>query len=214
MHCTHFFLLSLVNHLSTNENHSGEKVEIAILHRKDCFLAGPEWSEAFTAFEGRDQLQIIYYRLLRQMVLWPTLIREKLDLRDTDWSKKRCSRSTFKRLCQIKSRLHETGQELDVLIDEQRLISYIPSTCLTNLVGEMYCLLDPSLAVPLCYHAMYSIIVLRIMIFIVDNKTFDHSALELEILGLSKRIWMLVDHGRRYQPLGVPILSFSLSLTL
>lgn len=208
------FLVLLLDCLFTNENYSGGKVENAILHRKDCFLADPEWSAAFGTFMGRNQLQLIYYKLLQQMVLWSTLIREKLDLGDTDVSKERSSISIFKRLCQTKSRLHKIGQELDAFIDEHHLISYIPSTCLKNLVGEMCCLLDPSLAVPLCYHAMYSIIVLRIMISVTDNNAFNHSELELEILSLSKKIWMLVDHGRRYKPLGVPVLSFSLSLTM
>lgn len=189
-------------------------MENAILHRKDCFLAEPQWLEAFGAFKSQSQLQLIYYELLRQMVSWSALIREKLDLRDTEVSKERSSIYIFKRLCQTKSRLYEIGQELDAFIDGNRVISHIPSTCLTNLVEEMYCLLNPSLAVPLCYHAMYSIIVLRIMISVASNNAFNHSELEFEILSLSKRIWMLVDHGRRYKPLGVPVLSFALSLTM
>ena len=149
------------------------------------------------------------------MRLWSTLVRERLDLSegDPDMTRKN-SFTLLKRANQVKTRLYEIGLELDALVKDNNLVTHIPSMCLTDLVLEMLELRDSTVAVVLCYHAMYSIIVHRILWSIINDDSFYKSELEFEILCLSRKIWELVEHGRRYQPLGLPILSVALSMTL
>ncbi|KAH8694028.1 hypothetical protein BGW36DRAFT_384198 [Talaromyces proteolyticus] len=185
-------------------------VEHALLRHTDCFLSQREWSASLDTLQGKSRIQTIYYKLLRQMSTWPTLIREKLEHKEG----KPTLISLLGRIYHLRKELHDICIELDTLIYEENLVSRTVSTCVPGLVDEMFQIQDPTVALALCYHAMYSIIVLRILWSLADNDALCQSELEIEILGLSQRIWMLIDHGRRYKPLGLPILSVSLALTL
>ena len=66
--------------------------------------------------------------------------------------------------------------------------------------------------VPSCdvqHHHFY-----QILLSLTDNDQLYQSELESEIPSLSRRIWMLVEHGHHYQPLGQQILSVDLVVTL
>jgi len=190
-------------------------IENALLHQRECFLTEPEWSSVTVSLEGRTELYTVYYKILRQMLLWPNLVRKKLDLYKVDTGvKSSASLHLLTMVHEIKARLGEIGVELDALAKGHDLVRHIPSTCLTDLVDEMFQIQSPMAALAFCYHAMYSIIVSRILLSLVHNDPFYQFELEIEISGLSRGIWVLVEYGRCYQPLGLPILSISLALTL
>ncbi len=144
------------------------------------------------------------------MTVWPNLVREKLHFYKGD---PRVDPVTIvQKAYQVKGAMLEIGLKLDALIEEYDLARPVPPTCLFSLVPEMLEFKDPMAALILCYHATFSIIISQILSSLVNN-TISESELEGEILHQSKRIWMLVEHGRQNKPLGLPILQTALILT-
>lgn len=161
--------------------------------------------------ENRTEVQAIFYRVLRQMTLWPTLLCEKRAILCNGG--RTTSLTVFlKGAREVKNTMDDLGQELDTLIKAHRLCQYIQSTCLFDMVSEMYKMDDTTVGMVLCYHAMYSIVVLRVIWSLADP--FDQLILEAEILHLCKRVWMLIEHGRQCMPLGLPILQSALMMTI
>lgn len=145
------------------------------------------------------------------MTVWPTLLREKVALSEGDLTIDLLV--LLERAHKVKVALYEIGLELDALIKTHQLSRPIAPTCLSALVSEMHEFKDTMTALLLCYHAMYSIIILRIISSLVDSLSYQVQ-LELEIFHLCKRIWMLVEHGLQTLPLGLPILQCGLMMTV
>ncbi|KAJ5439713.1 uncharacterized protein N7458_010711 [Penicillium daleae] len=172
---------------------AGEKmIHQALVQGKVCFLASEEWQQ-LDDMENRTEVQAIFYRVLRQMTHWPTLLCEKRAILCNDG--RTTSLTVFlKGAREVKKAMDDLGQELDTLIKAHRLCQYIQSTCLFDMVSEMYKMDDTTVGMVLCYHAMYSIVVLRVIWSLADP--FDQLILEAEILHLCKRVWMLIEHGQ------------------
>ncbi|KAJ5832498.1 hypothetical protein N7474_000809 [Penicillium riverlandense] len=183
----------------------------ALVQGKVCFLASNEWAAALDNIEGRTDIQTIFYQILRQMTLWPTLLHEKKStLYDGDLVINLSSLiDTAQR---VQTAMYDIGLDLDTLIETRRVCRTIPSTCLSDLVTEMYEVDDTMVGVVLCYHAMYSIVVLRIIWSVTD--VLHRIVLEFDIFHLCKRVWMLIEHGRQCMPLGLPILQTALMMTM
>jgi hypothetical protein len=145
------------------------------------------------------------------MTLWPTLVRQKQELCETNTSIDRLT--LMQKTQKVKEAVDKIGIKLDCLIKSDGLIEYIPATCLSTVVSEMFKFKDQMAAVLLCYHAMYSIIVHHILLSL-SSDPFDKLDLGCNIPRLSRQIWMLVDHGRRNKPLGLPMLPAALLMTV
>ena len=145
------------------------------------------------------------------MTLWPTLVHQKQELRNSNPSIDRLT--LLQQTSKVKDAVDNIGVKLDCLIKSDELMEYIPATCLSTVVSEMLKFKDQMAAVLLCYHAMYSIIVHHILLSL-SSDPFDKQDLGCNIPRLSRRIWMLVDHGRRNKPLGLPMLPAALLMTV
>jgi hypothetical protein len=163
------------------------------------------------ALDGRTQLQKLCYRLVRQMTLWPTLVHGKLALRDGNPSVNRFT--LIQKAQQAKQAMDSISVDLDALIERHELVKCIPATCLSDLVSEMFEFKDPMAAVVMCYHATFSIAVDQILLSL-DDTDFEKARLKYRIEFLSRRIWMLVEHGLQNKPVGLPILQSSLFMTV
>ncbi|KIM93552.1 hypothetical protein OIDMADRAFT_184715 [Oidiodendron maius Zn] len=182
----------------------------SLVLRKTCFIASKEWAASMDVLDGQTHLQILFHRLLRQMTLWPALVREKQYYFESDQYVDPFA--LIQKTEQVKAAVDEIGRDLDALIESDMLIRHIPATCLSDLVSEMFEFKDRMAAVLLCYHAMYSITVYQILVSLSADP-FHEPELKHEILRLSRRIWMLVEHGLKNKPLGLPMLPAALLTT-
>ncbi|KAH8812699.1 hypothetical protein F5884DRAFT_315355 [Xylogone sp. PMI_703] len=193
--------------------------QACVIHRSvilgvDCFLSSAKWNAAFENVEGRTDLQILLHRIMRQMSVWPSLLRRKTVLRKGTSIDPVADLSTLWNAShKVKNVMHVIGEDLDALIEDRDMARVVPSISLLALVDKVYEFDENMPALLLCYQAMYSIVVLRIIWSVTVDPDYLEE-LESELLYYSKRIWMLVDHGRRFRPLGIPILYTALVLTL
>lgn len=145
------------------------------------------------------------------MTIWPTLLHLKRSaLYDGDLPTNLSSLLDTAQI--VQTAMYDIGHDLDKLIKARRICRIIPSTDLSDLVTEMYEMDDTMVGVVLCYHAMYSIVVLRIIWSVTD--VLYRIVLESDILHLCKRVWMLIEHGRQCMPFGLPILQTALMMTM
>ncbi|KAJ5620266.1 hypothetical protein N7510_004250 [Penicillium lagena] len=137
----------------------------ALVQGKVCFLASKEWEAALDSIEGRTDIQIIFYQILRQMTLWPALLdKKKLTLCDGDLATNLSS--LLNAAQRVQAAMYDIGHDLDTLIETRRVCRKTPSTCLSDLVSEI-------------------IIVLRIIWSVTD--VLHRIVLEFDILHLCKR---------------------------
>lgn len=198
--------------------------------REYCFLASDEWVNALDRpldnSSYSSSLKMIYFRLIRLMACWPTLVREYAELREGQCSGDQVEYLLlYKRGCTVLEGLKYINHDLGSVIKDQNLITTAPSSRPNDPLPLMFQVKDTMAALAICHYAMVTIVVCRILIwllqetqyaFLSTTTTTHHKTAELqtEIITQCHRVWMLIEHGRRHKPLGLPIMPAALAFTL
>ncbi|KAH8124961.1 hypothetical protein ACSS6W_005203 [Trichoderma asperelloides] len=189
-------------------------IQFALSQRKDCFLASDAWAAVLDRPNGRTNVQMVYYRLVRLMTIWPTLARENFQIRAGDSAVNPLI--PLRRARDVLNKLSRIDHDMGGIIFRQSKITTKPSATTDGLVQMMFEVEDPLAAMLLCHLATFSIIVHRIALSIMQNTTCENEELggfEGRILYQSRRIWMLLDYSRSNKPLGLPIMTAALLFT-
>ncbi|KAI1457956.1 hypothetical protein F4805DRAFT_467031 [Annulohypoxylon moriforme] len=191
-------------------------VDSHISIQKDCFLASPKWGLVLDEKNGRSDTQMIYYRLVREMTIWPTLVRENAQLQQGDLTIN-TNRVVEKGLC-VLEQLRRIDDDLTKLLSSQKLMGIKPSEDTSSLVPAMFEVKDKLAAMLVCHYGMYSIVVHRIVLSQLyrgmgGDGTQTQRHLESEMMRQCKRIWMLIDYSRCHKPFGLPIMTPALMMT-
>ncbi|KAI1385700.1 uncharacterized protein F4822DRAFT_351614 [Hypoxylon trugodes] len=188
-------------------------IQHAINEHEDCFLASPKWAVVLDERNGRSDVQMIYYRLVRLMTLWPTLVRENSALRKGDLTIDR--EVALEKCLHVLEELSHIGCEVDDLLDSEKFIKVKPTTNKLDFVPMMFDVKDRLAAMLVAHYAMYSVIVHRLVLshLRVLRRRHDTGLMEQELLRQCRRIWMLTEYSLAYKPMGLPIMSAILLLT-
>lgn len=127
--------------------------------------------------------------------------------------------------CTVLEALIYINHDLDKIIHDQKLIITVPSSRPDDL-PLMFQVHDTMAALAICHCAMITIVVLRIMLWLLQTqsqmlqsiipckKTFKRTAeLQTEVMNQCHRVWMLIEHSRCTKPLGLPVMQAALVFT-
>lgn len=213
--------------------------------RQYCFLASDEWVNALDTplddVSYSSNLKMVYFRLIRLMACWPTLVREYSQLREGGSSNSNNSGSDgddvidhlillYKRACTVLEGLKYINHDLGKVIQDQKLITTVPSSRPNDPLPLMFQVKDTMAALAICHYAMITIVVCRILVWVLEEVPYIHllatstipyceteekniAELQTEITSQCHRIWMLIEHSRRQKPLGLPVMQAALSFT-
>lgn len=190
------------------------QIQFALSQRKDCSLASDAWAAVLDRPNGRTNVQMVYYRLVRLMTVWPTLARENFQIRAGDSAVNPLI--PLRRARDVLNKLSRIDHDMGGIIFRQSKITTKPSATTDGLVQMTFEVEDPLAAMLLCHLATFSIIVHRIALSIMQNAACENEELggfEDRILYQSRRIWMLLDYSRSNKPLGLPIMTVALLFT-
>lgn len=190
------------------------QTQSTIMEGKDCFLASDQWATVLDVRNGRTELQMIYYRLMRQMTYLPKLARENFELRRGNPAVS--TNEVLERARNVLVELSNIGYAMDKLLHSKNLITITQSNGHDDPVSTMFEVKDNLVAMLMCHHAMYSIIILRTILSLLRREIHEQkesSQIEEEILCQCRRAWMLIDYSRSNKPLGLPIMQSTLLFT-
>ena len=202
--------------VSNHDHHlqpSVRQIQDAVTQRKETFLATDTWSAALDNWTGKSPVQAVYYRLMRLMALWPTLVRNhsQIQLGDSTLDPKMAlaqTRHVLKSLAVIE-------RDMNNAVWRQGRLSSTPSHS-TSLVSMSLKVRDPLAAMLFCHFATYSVIVHRIALSIMKTMTSNGVVEEQfnSMIGSQcRRIWMLLEYAQFAKPLGLPIMPAALLVT-
>lgn len=162
------------------------------------------------------------------MTFWPTLVCEyaKLWNGQARYDGEISYLTLYTSACTVLEALKYINHDLDKIIHEQKLIITVPSSRPDDLLPLMFQVHDSMAALAICHCAMITIVVLRIMLWLLQTKsqmlrsiipsktTFNRTAeLKAEIMNQCHRVWMLIEHSRCTKPLGLPVMQAALVFT-
>ncbi|KAH8691474.1 hypothetical protein BGW36DRAFT_388390 [Talaromyces proteolyticus] len=158
---------------------------------------------------------MIYFRLLRLMTRWPTLVREYSMLREGGGDVVFNHLSVSKKAYAVLDELKYINDDWEHVIDDQDLLRSAPSYRPNDPLPLMFEVKDTMAALAICHYAMFSIIVCRILLSlqIMSCETGETVQLQAGIVNQCHRIWMLIDHSLCHKPLGLPVMQGALILT-
>ena len=179
--------------------------------RKDCFLASGEWASALDMRGPTPDLKRIYFRLMRKMALWPTLVRANsiLLLGGASIEPVVLSQKAY----EVLGELQQINQELNKLIYGQGLLREIPSQQVNDALPTMFKVKETMAAMAVCHYAIFRIVVCRILVSLSTTTPEETLGLESDILQQCHRVWMLIEHSRLHKPLGLPAMQAALIFT-
>jgi hypothetical protein len=182
-----------------------------VTEKKDCFLASDEWASALDTRSAMPDLKRIYFRLMRSMALWPTLVRTKsmLRMRDTPIDAAVLSQKAYAAW----GELQQINEELSKLVYEQELLQEVPSRRLNDPLPSMFDVRETMAAMAVCHYAIFSIVVCRVLVTLSTTTPTEIQELESHILRQSYRVWMLMEYSRLHKPLGLPAMQAALIFT-
>jgi hypothetical protein len=158
-------------------------------------------------------LKMVYFRLMRSMTLWPTLVYENSKLRDGDGDLTANYQSLSMTARNVLTELQSIDQDLERLLHEKNLVSIVPSCRPSDPLPLMFEVKDTMAALAICHYAIFSIVVYRILLSLPVCETVEALQFEAEILNQCHRVWMLIEHSRRNRPLGLPVMQAALVFT-
>ncbi|KAL6884422.1 hypothetical protein GGI43DRAFT_419535 [Trichoderma evansii] len=189
-------------------------IQLALSQREDCFLASDAWAAVLDRPNGRTNVQMVYYRLVRLMTIWPTLAKENFQIRAGDSAVNPLM--ALKRARYVLRKLSRIDHDMGEIIFRQGKITTKPPQATDGLVKMMFEVEDTLAAMLLCHFATFSIIIHRIALSIMQRMICENEELEGfedRILYQCRRIWMLLDYSRSNKPLGLPIMTPALLFT-
>lgn len=170
------------------------------------------------------------------MACWPTLVREYSQLREGSCSSDDGGDTIdhlillYKRACTVLEGLKYINHDLGKVIREQNLITTVTSSRPNDPLPLMFQVKDTMAALAICHYAMITIVVCRILVWVLQEAPYIHllavstipyckteeketAELQTEIISQCHRIWMLIEHSRRQKPLGLPVMQAALIFT-
>lgn len=179
--------------------------------REDSFLVNPEWANALDMRGHTTDLKTVYFRLMRSMTVWPTLVRESslLATGDTGINIPSLSRKAH----DVLNELQHIEKSLDRFIYEHGSISEIPSRRLDDPLPTMFEVRTTMAAMAMCHLAIFSIVVCRILISLRIKMKAESLELEALVLKHCHRVWKLIEYSRLHEPLGLPAMQAALIFT-
>ena len=186
----------------------------ALAERRDCFLTSAEWGAVLDEQNGRSEIQMLHYRLIRLITFWPALTREYSmgtqpggeAHRDAAWD-----RCLF-----LLDALSRISIEVAEILNRPAVMGLKPPSDPRDPIPLAFDVRDRTAAFLACHHAMYSMAVHRTALTLIDDaggREGDRDALRVELMRQCRRAWMLIDYGLSYRPLGLPVLSPALTFT-
>jgi hypothetical protein len=144
------------------------------------------------------------------MTLWPTLARARSmlisgDIMDTV--------GLSQKAYQALEGLEYIDRDLSGLIHSKELLKEISSSQPSDPLPTMFEVRETMAAMAVCHHAIFSIIVRRILISLITTTPEETVQLESDIFRYSHRVWMLIEHSRLHKPLGLPAMQAALIFT-
>lgn len=163
---------------------------------------------------GRSHIEMTYYRLVRQMTIWPTLGRENVQLRQGDVNTN--PQAVLSKGLRAIEALGAVSDSLDEIINDRTRMGIKPTADPCGPVVTSFEVRDNLVARLVCHYAMFSVAVHRIVLSQLQATggiRHNPEALENELRRQCHRIWMLIDYSVSLQPLGLPIMIPALILT-
>lgn len=140
---------------------------------------------------------------------WPCLRRR---LVSPHFSKFDCA-ALLQEIDNISKEVDKIGSAVQKLIDDKNLVSTRPSQFCENHVSESYHFLDPLVCQVITYHAQAAV-AFKSMLRYLTTDSEGQEDLRYEILGYSRRIWMMYDYAKLNKPFAASWVSLALTLTI
>jgi hypothetical protein len=149
------------------------------------------------------------------MTLWPSLVLQSTKVHQSSLGVDD-PEVVIQKTVGVMNELSTLDDDMNDLFWRQGTLTSKPREAGSLLTSVKLEVTDPGAAALLCHVSMYSVVVCRILLALVQNRTQHHVAVDLlrkQMVHESRRIWMLLDYARANKPLGLVMMPAALCLT-